>query len=1011
VPEIAEVPSPERSHPPADWGFAQEAAFSFSGDPVVLDLTEIAGATTPPSGSIVEPEDDGSDAERRNALVAQDQTGPDLSLDNAFAGPRLIQLAQATPVAAAQQQIGRIEKVSGNATIIRNGVQIELQVGNPVYRSDIVQTGSGGSVAVKFTDGTVFMLSPDTRVAVNEMVYSATSTSNSVLFNIVQGTMALFAGKSAKTGDFAITTPVATMGIRGTAVLIEVLDGSKATKFSLLRQPNGTEGSFVVLDKAHPGHVLAAITDARTSALVSGFGATEVLTTFVTKTPEDLRSEGTLVRSLFQVVGQQGQRRGGGDFDGGSVIPALFILDTPDLATRTIVEPAKFENRGEAPPIIVPTLPHAELTFRASAAEDGPVVSVNGLKGIAKATVVPPTSLPAGVVFDERTSTFKLDPSAPTFQKLAQGEKLVVTVVYGIEVGTEMVPARVSWTVTGTNDAPVAHDDRLTGLKEKGPTILAVGSNDRDVDGDNLHITHLTQPREGSVHIDANGNLVFDPGNDFVALSKGETATVSFTYDISDSHGLTDTATVHATVQGSGTFKAPVIVATDSTILPDTGQTVAITLKAPSQTTSSTANLEVSVAFGDLHQPMNLFYVIDISGSVDQPFVGAPVGDLNHDGRSNTILDAEIANFIGLSDRIRSLGFSPSDVTVTVVPFNGSADPADGGFAARTFNLGSAGDQGIADALTSLRAGGQTDPERALQVVIEKLHQLDPLGHEQNLVYVLSDGAEASAVTAVVEVSDSGFPDRMGVIGSAGGVTLDEQTGATATYQYASDDAAHNYFALVNSDAANQRVRYFAVLGDGTEVLIHDGPPAEFTFSDARSKLVELSAKSLILRFEDATDNDYNDFVARVSFEQLPSTPPSTQDERAELESLGAKISAVGMGGDADITALNAIDNTLGAEIVTSADGLNVSLAGLPFKSAEIDHIVLTVNSKALTFGEQDLVLGDDAFTLKVGATDLERLVGETNDVSIEVTLNTGIALTARLAIEGALPRSTDFVI
>jgi hypothetical protein len=48
---------------------------------------------------------------------------------------------------------------------------------------------------------------------------------------------------------------------------------------------------------------------------------------------------------------------------------------------------------------------------------------------------------------------------------------------------------------------------------------------------------------------------------------------------------------------------------------------------------------------------------------------------------------------------------------------------------------------------------------------------------------------------------------------------------------------------------------------------------------------------------------------------------------------------------------------------------------------------------------------------LKVGATDLERLVGETNDVSIEVTLNTGIALTARLAIEGALPRSTDFVI
>ena len=100
----------------------------------------------------------------------------------------------------------------------------------------------------------------------------------------------------------------------------------------------------------------------------------------------------------------------------------------------------------------------------------------------------------------------------------------------------------------------------------------------------------MTQPSEGSVHIDARGNLVFDPGNDFAALSKGETATVSFTYETSDSHGLTDTATVHATVQGSGTFKAPVIVATDSTVLPDTGQTVAIALKAPSPATPPQRN-------------------------------------------------------------------------------------------------------------------------------------------------------------------------------------------------------------------------------------------------------------------------------------------------------------------------------------------------------------------------------------------------------------------------------------
>jgi hypothetical protein len=118
------------------------------------------------------------------------------------------------------------------------------------------------------------------------------------------------------------------------------------------------------------------------------------------------------------------------------------------------------------------------------------------------------------VVFDERTATFKLDPTDPSFQKLAQGETLVVTIVYGINTGVETVPARVSWTVKGSNDAPVARDDRLAGISEKGATVLAVGSNDRDIDGDALHISHLTQPSEGSVRIDARGHLVFDPGDD-----------------------------------------------------------------------------------------------------------------------------------------------------------------------------------------------------------------------------------------------------------------------------------------------------------------------------------------------------------------------------------------------------------------------------------------------------------------------------------------------------------------
>ena len=219
-----------------------------------------------------------------------------------------------------------------------------------------------------------------------------------------------------------------------------------------------------------------------------------------------------------------------------------------------------------------------------------------------------------------------------------------------------------------------------------------------------------------------------------------------------------------------------------------------------------------------------------------------------------------------------------------------------------------------------------------------------------------------------MDSSDSGSLDRWALSAWPGSAILEEQVGAPPLTRYDSDDAAHNYFALVNSDAVDQRVRYFAVLKDGTEGLVHDGLPAGFTFAGRDVQIGRTRSHLPVLRFEDGADGDYNDFVTRVSFPSLPSSPASTADESAALESLGAKISVVGMGSNADMTALNAIDNTLGADIVTSGDGLDVSLAGLPFKSAEIDHIVLIINSKALTYGDEDLVLGE-TLTLKVGAT------------------------------------------
>ena len=144
------------------------------------------------------------------------------------------------------QAIGRVEKVDGNATVVRNGVTITLNTGDVIQKGDVAQTGAGGSLAIVFSDGTAFNLASNARMVLNDFVYSAGGSNNSALISLVQGSISFVAGQVAKTGDMRVDTPVATMGIRGTAVLVEINANNGQTKFSVMVEPNGQTGSAIL---------------------------------------------------------------------------------------------------------------------------------------------------------------------------------------------------------------------------------------------------------------------------------------------------------------------------------------------------------------------------------------------------------------------------------------------------------------------------------------------------------------------------------------------------------------------------------------------------------------------------------------------------------------------------------------------------------------------------------------------------------------------------------------------
>jgi hypothetical protein len=109
----------------------------------------------------------------------------------------------------------------------------QAKVGDFVYRGDIIQTGPDGKLGVAFADGSSFSVSSNARMEVNEFVYDPRGHSNSSLMNLTKGTFTFIAGEVAHTGSMKVNTPIGTMGIRGTAPRVEILnDGS--VKFSTL---------------------------------------------------------------------------------------------------------------------------------------------------------------------------------------------------------------------------------------------------------------------------------------------------------------------------------------------------------------------------------------------------------------------------------------------------------------------------------------------------------------------------------------------------------------------------------------------------------------------------------------------------------------------------------------------------------------------------------------------------------------------------------------------------------
>lgn len=138
---------------------------------------------------------------------------------NLFAGLVVIGLLAGLP-AQAQQAAGQVERQKGTASRSAGADTIDLVQGARVYVGDELRTGPGARLEIRFEDQSILTLGEDARITIDELIYSPGGDSSQVL-TVAHGVFRFVTGRIGELApsSVAVTTPVASIGIRGTTFL------------------------------------------------------------------------------------------------------------------------------------------------------------------------------------------------------------------------------------------------------------------------------------------------------------------------------------------------------------------------------------------------------------------------------------------------------------------------------------------------------------------------------------------------------------------------------------------------------------------------------------------------------------------------------------------------------------------------------------------------------------------------------------------------------------------------
>jgi hypothetical protein len=754
----------------------------------------------------------------------------------ALAGPLAAgQYAQAGAAPSAAQAVGRVAQADSDATIVRNGVVIAANTGDPILKGDVLQTVSG-RIGVTFNDGSTLNLTANTRLVVNEFVYDPRGSANSQLLDLVQGSLTFISGEVAHSGNMSIGTPVATMGIRGTVGgVTTATDGT--VRFYVSQSATGA----VILDSQ--GRIIASVVQDGPLIVVRPAGPLQVLAEEVQKSPAQLALELAALQQILstkavgdQLIQQFFQQ------DPNNQNPNPQSTDKPLTQIQTyqidlklnspidygnddtspppyvaVVTPLPADDTEPATPVIIDIPPDlAPLNFAPSQQavnEDSPLVfgggnaisvydadtsvlrvTLTATHGSITLSGIAGLAFSAGDGTGDTTMTFSgtqaainaaLSGMAFTPEADYHGPASVsIKTSDGNSAAAETV---VAVTVNAVNDAPVLDYFNLT-VAEGGTTVFSTGDFQvTDPDNSDFVFTvreitggyfEVTDDENQTVVTSDEGESTFTFTSDDIANGRakfvhdGGNAPPSFSISVSD--GSAESEAIGATVEFTGVDDAP-----------------------------SAVDFEETAVAGDTVSTVNIVIILDISGSM------------------NTVVSGEQSRLQLAKDALDNL------LSTTAVDINQVMTVAFGSGAFVHEDDGVWTSAASAKAyIDALQTSGGTNYVAALNGVMNSW-DAGPSTADRTIVYFISDGEPSQALNGTQTTAWENFLSSHGVdVANAIGISTNVEDPDLAPIAWAPGNPGLEPIVLETADDLDATLQ--GTVADVHNIFTDGDVPASF---------------------------------------------------------------------------------------------------------------------------------------------------------------------------------------